>query len=101
MDAQVDAFGQTEAAAVEEQDDETVRALKVRKDGFDFRSGQDDRDIAMAFGADDAVDLAEIPPEDVAKEEQKGVEGLVLATVCETRVTRMDRYRTTRWPPGV
>src|SRR5215472_3291315 len=32
----------------------------------------------MAFGPDDAVDLAEVTAEDVAKEEQEGVKGLVL-----------------------
>jgi hypothetical protein len=41
--------------------------------------------ISRAFGVDDVVNFAELAPEDVAKEEQERIEGLVLGGDKENR----------------
>ncbi len=74
-----DAFGEAEAAAVEEQHDEAVGWLEVGQDGVDFSTGKDDGHVAVAFGANDAVHFPEFPAEDVPEEEEEGIECLVLA----------------------
>ena len=78
VDSQVDAFGQTQATAVEEQNHEAVGGLKLSKDGFNLVSGQHNWDVAMAFGTNDAVDLTEISAQHVPEEEKQRVKRLVL-----------------------
>ena len=45
---------------------------------MNFGSGQDDRDVAMAFCANNAINLAEVPMQNMPEKEQKSVKGLVL-----------------------
>jgi hypothetical protein len=42
-------------------------------DGFPMTPNQTDRNVAMAFGANDCVDFAEIPTQNVPEEEQENV----------------------------
>ena len=78
VDAQIDALGQAQAAAVEEQNYEAVRRLQLHQNGFHLLARQNDRNVAVTLGPDDAVDLAKISVQNVAKEEEKRVKGLVL-----------------------
>jgi hypothetical protein len=50
--------------------------LEVAKDGVRLGAGKHDRDVPVAFGANNAVGFAEIPTQDVAEEEEEGVKGL-------------------------
>jgi hypothetical protein len=50
----------------------------VGQNGLDFGSREDDRNVAVTFGPNDAVDFAEIAVQNVAEKEEERVKGLVL-----------------------
>ena len=79
MDAEIQTFEQAQAAAVEQLDDERVRRGQLRENGVNFRARQHDRNAPFPLGAHDAAHVAEFFPQDMAKEEEQGVEGLILA----------------------
>ena len=79
MDAEIQAFEQAQAAAVEQLDDERVGRGQLRENGVNFRARQHDRNAPFPLGAHDAAHVAEFFPQHVAKEEEQGVEGLILA----------------------
>ena len=79
MNAEIQAFEQAQAAAVEQLDDERVGRGQLRENGVNFRARQHDRNAPFPLGAHDAAHVAELFPQDMAKEEEQGVEGLILA----------------------
>ncbi len=78
VDAEVDALGEAQAAAVEQESGEVIRGLQVAQHGFEFGPGEDNGDVAVAFGANDTIELAEFPAQHMAVEEEEGVKCLVL-----------------------
>ena len=78
LNAEVDALHQAQATAVEQQSDQTVRWLELSEDGLSLGVGEDDGDVAVAFGANHAIELAEFAAENVSEEEQEGIKNLVL-----------------------
>jgi hypothetical protein len=78
VDAEIDAFSQTQAATVEQQNDQAVGRLQVSQDGLYFATGQYHRYVTVALGTNDTVDFTKISTQDVAEEEEKRVKGLIL-----------------------
>ena len=67
--SEVHALHQAQAAAVEQQSDQAVGWLQLAEDGLGLRVGEDDRDVAMAFGANHPIELAELAAQNVSVEE--------------------------------
>ena len=78
LNPEVHALHQAQAAAVKQQSHQTVGRLQLAEDGLGLGVGEDDGNVAVAFGANHAIELAELAAQDVAVEEQQGVKRLVL-----------------------
>ena len=78
LDAEGDTFGETEAGAIEEACHEEVSSVEMGKDLADLGGGEDDGEAFGADGMGEGADVAEIDEEDMAVEEDDGIEGLIL-----------------------
>src|ERR1044071_777951 len=78
MDAQIDAFGQAQAAAIEQQAYEAVWRLELIENRLGFRMRKDNGNVSVSFGANDTIELAKFAPEHVAVKEEERVKSLIL-----------------------
>jgi len=78
FDSEPDAFAESESAAVENCRHKLVWRMELIEDGLDFMSAEEDGDACVAFGPGDESDGAEFHFEDMAIEEEEGIESLVL-----------------------
>ena len=78
LDAQVQALQQPEPAAVQEPAHEEDHAVHVGEQLPRFVPGQNHRQAGGPLGADDALEQADLPLQDVPVEEDEGAQGLRL-----------------------
>ena len=100
LNTEVHALHQAQAAAVEQQSDQAVRRLQLTEDSLGLGMGEDDGDVAMAFGTNHPIQLAEFTAEDVSVEEQEALNAWfwVEAATC-SRTARSERKPRTSWAP--
>jgi len=78
LNPEVDALGEAQSAAIEQETDQAVGRLQLTEDGFRLGTGEDNRNIPMTFGANHAIEFAKFAPQHVAVKEQQGVESPIL-----------------------
>jgi hypothetical protein len=78
LDAQMQAFEQSKAAAVQELHHQVERRGKVLQDRLNLFTGQYNRDVRFPLRPDNSVNFSKLPVQDMPMKKQQGIEGLVL-----------------------
>jgi hypothetical protein len=78
LDAQAHALHEAQAGALEQACHEKFGSGKVAENGFDFGTGENDRQASGTFRPFDAFDHGQSDVQHIAIEEEEGIEGDVL-----------------------
>jgi hypothetical protein len=61
VNTEIDAFGQAQAATIEQQNNQAIRRVQVSQDRLNLTSGKHYWNVSMALGANDPVDFTKFP----------------------------------------